>query len=1288
MSIQKPVKWSDIQDMFTNDVSGSTSVNIGQFRDKLVYDTQLSVGRNLPSPEISANDFINTVPYQNTTVKPPQFRWQPLGTPVVTKNYDSGKVTVTFYCTIAKPAENASWGNSMPGEMTASVLSTSDSDVDLPDIGCTVNSASSPGGGTTSTVTVKITVPTNRMPLTRRYQVDLNLTYIYPTNFLDPNWRTNPLSQGIENFDSQSPTVRIELNANSSAPQVKLVNRSTNQTNTSATVIRYENNHKPDVNTTKEFGRPYKFDAIIPGRSTGYTNIGTVWELVDSDISYTITYYPYNPNLQQDGNPVSSTTIANETNVNPIGSTGYRNVRIIPGSHSVTTTYDTVLGYGATTSRLNAGINALYRNKATGEEVYRQASITVNGGSHMITKSFIVQPTQTGAPPPPVARLLSIDSVFERKADLRSDRSGVMEYDDISYDLVFENAGGKTFNLYIQPGVGGFYVSGISTGPYGVPQFSPSIMRTYTIPSNNRITVGPAFVATGTGKKWIGNGTVAVMVEYIEDGKGQARWAGTEPPAGATGSITGFGIEYAGQGLLNQGLNTSYRGSSGSGAVIQPQIVNGSVSSVKIVNGGSGYKIGDKFSVTSLSFGGQIGATIKVTSVGGVNIDMSPDARLHTTQVVDKPAGNFRGQLKRNTTVFNEGDTIDWFVIAENLGPDQQRGFWAHSFPGDAVAVTPGQFDVPYVGSGTGYRYNGSLATLNRPNHYEDVTGGIQVYWLDNGNSNDWWDSGTLTLKNVHTTTVTTKPDPQPTGGDLNFIASNRLGLGPGQTAEITASGSISFNSNGTFTKRLTLTGGQVNSSNSTGTAVSPSPAGTDWTVRITPGSAKTDYYNEADVDFSYTGPGTTSIGNFTRSVYGGGSSFTVSLIGERVRWREAQVGGSCTWEMFNTVSKEVIPGGSITGQASIMVTKGSGGPPINNDPVIVNDYCEILLYTDVGPSDSERGGDTFNLTEDYTESFSFFGGTFNGPTGYRIYEWSDGTTTRERDDSCLTLQTTTQPPTTTQATITQPPIGDETWCLEGNRYKNISGFPFVVLVKANDPTCEQETTRPPTTTQPTTTPPTTTVDPLLGTFCDPNTGHRVKLVGDIFSGFTTQVVVFNDPTCAVATTTAPPPTTRRTTTTPPPTTAAGPTAGTIVPGTETCFNGWKFWSEYTGIGFATIFKSQENHPDCVVATTTQPPITTTRTTRPPTTTRKTITNTWCGKNAFGVNSGLYVELYSDGTKVTTYRPDLCPLPTFTTAPPTTRPPTTTRQPITTRRPPDDFNRDPLRRTDRSFRDR
>lgn len=1259
MSIQKPIYWSDIQDLHTNNSPGSTQLCFSELRGKLVFDTALNVGRNLPkSPNpLCASDFENTVPYENTTVKAPKFTWTPLGNPNPTVTYDSGNYQIKFFCKVTKPAENASWGNAVPDGMSAEVVSSTDSSVS--DIGVVVQPTNGPGGGSEMDVSVKLTIPTNRLPLTRKYQVRLNLDYIYPIDLLDASWKTNPLSQGRQNFNSMGPTLTLTIDSDAAGkPTVVVTDYSRNQTNTSATVIRHENFWKPDVNTTKSFGRPYAFRAVIPGRTLGYEDIGTVWELIDSDISYTVTYYPYNPALQQDGNPVSPTVIQNVQNANgnPTDA-GYNQRDYIPGSHSVTTTYDTVLGYGATTSRMVVDIEGRYRNKLTNEIHISTDSITVNGGSHAISKSFIEEPVVT--PAPPSARLISITSDYEPVTDSRTGRTGVEEQALISFDLVFAYAAGKTYNLYIQPGEGGYYVSGISTGEYGVPQFSPSIMVTHTVPSNNRDRLGPYTVATGTAKKFIGSGTVAVMVEYVEDGRGTYRWVGTDQPSSTTGSITGISITYEGQGLLNQGLSYSTTGSNGTDAKLDITIANGKVDRVAIISGGSGYKVGERFIVSSLSFGGQMRAELTITRVGDTQIDMSPDAYLHTTPVVDKPAGNFRGQLKRNTTVYNEGSDIEWFVIAENLSGDEQAGFWAHSFPGDAVSVTPGAFTAPYVGSGTGYRYNGSLATLDRPNHYEDVTGDIKAYWTPSTGADQelWWESGTITIKNTHTTT-TSKPDPEPVAGDLNFTASNRARVGPGGSVEITAAGSITFQANGSYTKRKIMTGGLVNSSTSTGTAVSPSTAETDWQVRITPGSARVDNYNESDVDFGV--PDTiydnNNTGFFTRSVSGAGSTFSVSLIGEYVRWKEAQVVGSCTWELYNTVSKEIKPGGSISGVASIYVGSGDDfGDPPPTDVVEIRNYCEILATAE-----------------------------FTGTTGYRIYEWSDGTTTRVKDDSCLNPFTTTA---TVTSTTFSPPL-DVTWCDEfGNRYRATPVFPFVVLVRAQDPTCTVDDVT--TTTTRTTTTTTTTAPPVIDTtFCDPlGTGHRVKLVGDIWSGFTTEIVVYNDPTCSSTVTTAPPTTTRTTTTAPP----TGPAAGTIVPGTETCLNGTKFWSEYTGIGFATIFKYQANHPDCVVTqTTTQPPITT-RTTQPPVTTKSTtITHTWCAKNRFGQNTGNYVERYSDGTTVTTYRPDLCPLPVITTAPPptTTRPPTTTTRTI---RPgfDDDFNRDPLRRTDDVFgRDR
>lgn len=462
MSIQKPIYWSDIQDLHTNNSPGSTQLCFSELRGKLVFDTALNVGRNLPkSPNpLCASDFENTVPYENTTVKAPKFTWTPLGNPNPTVTYDSGNYQIKFFCKVTKPAENASWGNAVPDGMSAEVVSSTDSSVS--DIGVVVQPTNGPGGGSEMDVSVKLTIPTNRLPLTRKYQVRLNLDYIYPIDLLDASWKTNPLSQGRQNFNSMGPTLTLTIDSDAAGkPTVVVTDYSRNQTNTSATVIRHENFWKPDVNTTKSFGRPYAFRAVIPGRTLGYEDIGTVWELIDSDISYTVTYYPYNPALQQDGNPVSPTVIQNVQNANgnPTDA-GYNQRDYIPGSHSVTTTYDTVLGYGATTSRMVVDIEGRYRNKLTNEIHISTDSITVNGGSHAISKSFIEEPVVT--PAPPSARLISITSDYEPVTDSRTGRTGVEEQALISFDLVFAYAAGKTYNLYIQPGEGGYYVSGIS----------------------------------------------------------------------------------------------------------------------------------------------------------------------------------------------------------------------------------------------------------------------------------------------------------------------------------------------------------------------------------------------------------------------------------------------------------------------------------------------------------------------------------------------------------------------------------------------------------------------------------------------------------------------------------------------------------------------------------------------------------------------------------------------------------------------------------------------------------
>ena len=127
-------------------------------------------------------------------------------------------------------------------------------------------------------------------------------------------------------------------------------------------------------------------------------------------------------------------------------------------------------------------------------------------------------------------------------------------------------------------------------------------------------------------------------------------WLGTTNKNSNSNSsnITSVSVHRSGSGLLSSSAYIKDLSRTGSGAQINYTIYGGKVMSPVIVRGGSGYKVGDAFEISSLSFGGSANALLKVTGVGGSSsaTDQSPNAATISVATIDKPytiAGTYTG---------------------------------------------------------------------------------------------------------------------------------------------------------------------------------------------------------------------------------------------------------------------------------------------------------------------------------------------------------------------------------------------------------------------------------------------------------------------------------------------------------------------------------------------------------------------------------------------------------------------------------------------------------------------
>ena len=919
-------------------------ISMTLFRGMIIWDTKRNEGRRLsrsPNP-IAASEFENATKYLEADVKTPRVNFDAIPSPIKYE-YNSGKKSISIRGTFQKPPENAQWGNAIPGILGVNIAGGTVTDV--------VVTPSVPPASDNVVYNFKISfnVDTN-IDFTRDFNITLSLSYKYPRTATDPQWMRNSGQQNTETFLFVTPVFTLEPVNSSARPSISIKDLVNNDLypDTVGTVIKYGNKpngtscSKNDTSTTRRWpvksGQNFSWAINIPGQTTPLDT--TKYDLISSNYQYRVIYYTYNPDEPQ-FSPAPTSTVLFDSGSN---STGTQNTFSYP---QLVKSYDynSAGGIGGYTVRIMITATATYEDKLQGVQFTLNDSYQINSGFHKVTKSL--QDCPDGVTPTLFAQHTSIFVRYTTKEHAVTGDRGMEEYDSGSIVINFSNAQGKTFNLYTGTGNStGRYIGGISTGPYGTLQLSPSVSRTWTVPANQQISI-PFSILSGSANIFNGSGAASAILEYVEDGKGKYPWLGTTNKNSNSNSsnITSVSVHRSGSGLLSSSAYIKDLSHTGSGAQINYTIYGGKVTSPVVVRGGSGYKVGDAFEISSLSFGGSANALLKVTGVGGSSAatDQSPDAATISVATIDKPytiAGTYTGDATHD-----EGESLKFEVSGTNLHSSQLQGTVSTTFPTAAISGGLGAFTIGTKGGK--YFYTGSVGTVARTNHFEDVVGSISA--LHDYNNAEWFNSGPITIKN---TDVEPDPEPEPTpdpefhNASLNIYASNRQNAGPNNTVEITTSGSITLNADGTFTKRVLNTGGLNSSVTTSGKAVDPTTQGNPWVTRITAGSGLIDSWNIGDVDMWVQPSGGRnpreysegSTGRFTRSLSAGGTTFSLSIIGEAIRWREATLTGSASWELYNTQTKERKTGGTMSGTAQIMVgsgTPGTGGPPVvTGEPV------------------------------------------------------------------------------------------------------------------------------------------------------------------------------------------------------------------------------------------------------------------------------------------------------------------------------------------------------------------
>lgn len=238
----------------------------------------------------------------------------------------------------------------------------------------------------------------------------------------------------------------------------------------------------------------------------------------------------------------------------------------------------------------------------------------------------------------------------------------------------------------------------------------------------------------------------------------------------------------------------------------------------------------------------------------------------------------------------NEGGSFTYTLKGINF--QEENYTWSTTFPAASVVATSGSFSTPYAGGYWGGNYHGTFTvdTVERTDHYQDVTGGqIKVY----RNGQLYTQSGAnLTIKNT-----TAQPVTLPTSNGTAPLAHSRMMIDttyPEGNWFGVGSVSITLNKDSTWTS----------SSGQRGTYATPAPLEGDWVPVIASAGPIAKLITQEDITNIPPGGGMTFTQEFSQS------TATLKVKGDAA---QSIIGsGSCTFTYIfkNTVSKEVRTGG------------------------------------------------------------------------------------------------------------------------------------------------------------------------------------------------------------------------------------------------------------------------------------------------------------------------------------------------------------------------------------------
>lgn len=273
-----------------------------------------------------------------------------------------------------------------------------------------------------------------------------------------------------------------------------------------------------------------------------------------------------------------------------------------------------------------------------------------------------------------------------------------------------------------------------------------------------------------------------------------------------------------------------------------------------------------------------------------------------------------------NTGRVDEGGTFVLNTYGTNVR--KQVLDWQTTFPASAISGDLSGSITQSTPSRDNDLYSGtiSVSTAVRPTHYEDVTGRIKVFKSGVLKSQ----TGVLTIKNTHTAR---EPDPVPTAGTLNFSASLNDVVRAGLFRDFVCKVILNINENGTYNVTRVGTRG----SGTSGVLTDPSPLGDNWITRVVPGSGQAGDFNQS-IEDPYFARSPEDLrnyapdGTFFPLFIAGSSKVECQVAGNRVRNKGATYFGTASWELYNKVTKQRIPGGSIRLGVDMLILTGDRG--------------------------------------------------------------------------------------------------------------------------------------------------------------------------------------------------------------------------------------------------------------------------------------------------------------------------------------------------------------------------